>query len=58
MSAIYVEENGKYCIDCTKAMWSTAQIHEVYKADGNFLSDVDFVIETIEKIIIVKYRRG
>lgn len=58
MSNIYTEENGIYCIDCSKAIWSTDQIHERYKAVGNFLSDVDFIIETKDKIILVEYKNA
>lgn len=58
MPNIYTEENGIYCIDCSKAIWSTDQVHEKYKAIGNFLNDVDFIIETKDRIILVEYKNA
>lgn len=31
MSKIFTEENGKYSIDCTKAIWATNQMHSDYQ---------------------------
>lgn len=64
MAVIYTEENGKYTIDCTAAIWSTDAIHDCYQggrgACGNigFLCDVDFVIETQDYIILVEYKNA
>jgi hypothetical protein len=55
---VYVEENNKYKIDCTNAIWSTDQIHFDYVATHSLLSDVDFVIETEDIIYLVEYKNS
>ena len=30
MNKVFVEENGVYQIDCTKALWATDAVHEIY----------------------------
>lgn len=56
--AVYQEENGIYQIDCSSAVWSADQIHNVYHAAGLFLSDADFAIETSEYILLVEYKNA
>ncbi len=59
----YQEENGLYEIDCSSAVWS-CQIHDIYQEPShqygilNFLCDVDWVIETNEKIMLVEYKNA
>lgn len=55
----YTEENGVYQIDCSKAVWSTNMIHASFSRDtSSFLSDVDFAIETDDKLILVEYKNA
>ena len=58
MPNIYTEENGVYCIDCTNAIWSTDRIHDVYHESGLMLSDVDFVIEDTDSLLLVEYKNS
>ncbi len=64
MSVVYVEENGQYSLDCSKAIWSTDRIHTCYQDSGHqyghigFLCDVDFVIENEKNILLVEYKNA
>lgn len=56
--AIFIEENKQYKIDFTQALWATDQLHECYGEIGNFLSDVDFIAETNEHILLIEYKNA
>ncbi len=58
MEKVFTEENGNYKIDCSKALWATDELHEQYHMARCFLSDVDWVVETDEKIILVEYKNS
>lgn len=58
MDKVFIEENGIFQIDCTKALWATNEVHDVFKDTGNWLADVDFVIETDEKLLLVEYKNA
>lgn len=58
MEKIFTEENNVYCIDCTDALWATDKIHDMYQQTAGSLNDVDFVIETKEKIIMMEYKNA
>lgn len=58
MEKVFTEENGKYIIDCSKALWETDKLHEQYHIAKCLLSDVDWVLETDEIIILVEYKNA
>lgn len=64
MAIKYTEENGQYTIDCTAALWSTDEIHNCYQDSVHtygiigFLCDVDFIIETQSRILMVEYKNA
>lgn len=59
MDMIFTEEHKHYQLDCSKAVWATDEVHEIYReAKVSALSDVDFIIETEEKLILVEYKNG
>lgn len=58
MRNIFTEENGNYKIDCSKALWATDELHEQYHAAKCSLSDVDWILETEEKIVLVEYKNA
>ena len=58
MEKIFVEENGRYCIDCTNALWATDQMNIEYHKAGIHISDVDFVMENITHIFLVEYKNA
>jgi len=57
-AGIYIEEQGVYQIDCSRAVWSTDQVHSDYRNAGTFLSDADFIAETDDYIYIVEYKNA
>ena len=58
MENVFVEENGVYSIDCTKALWATDSIHRTYQNAGLHLNDVDFVIEEQQDLFLVEYKNA
>lgn len=58
MDKVFIEENGVFQIDCTKALWATNEVHDIYKEIDNRLADVDFVIETDGKLLLVEYKNA
>lgn len=55
---IFVEENGVYQIDCTAAIWATDKMHSDYQNAKLHIKDADFLIETLNEIIIVEYKNA
>lgn len=54
---IHKEESNIYQIDCSKAVWSTDEVHNIFHETGvSILSDVDFIFETEKEIIFVEYK--
>ena len=58
MKKVFMEENGCYSFDCTKALWATDEIHQAYSSTEGSLNDVDLVIETEKKIIMMEYKNA
>lgn len=58
MEKVFTEENGNYKIDCSKALWATDEVHDQYHAAKCFLKDVDWILETNEKIVLVEYKNA
>lgn len=58
MSKIFAEENGIYQIDCSKAVWATDQIHEIYHNAGVQLKDSDFLVEDQESLYLIEYKNA
>lgn len=56
--SVYTEENNIYQIDCSRALWSSNCIHEVYRQANVQLSDVDFIIEDEDSMILVEYKNA
>jgi hypothetical protein len=56
MQRIFVEENGIYQIDLSAAVEAMDDLGAKYKAIGNFLSDVDFIAETNDAILLIEYK--
>lgn len=55
---IFKEENGLYCIDCTRALWATDSLHDIYHEAGIHIKDVDFIIESEENLFLVEYKNA
>lgn len=58
MEKIFKEENGNFMIDCSSALWATDKLHEQYQAAQCSLSDVDWILETDGKIVLVEYKNA
>jgi hypothetical protein len=56
MQTIFTEENGKYKMDFSKAVDTIVDLNKKYQCIGNFLSDVDFIAETSEKVFLIEYK--
>ncbi len=54
---IYIDENGKSQFDFTKAQ-SVFEPHALANTYGEFLSDVDFVIEEDNQIVLMEYKNA
>lgn len=56
---VLTEENGYYEIDCSKAVWATDEHHNLYhEYTAAMLSDVDWIIETKDRVLFVEYKNG
>lgn len=55
---VFTEENEVYCIDCNAAVWAVDEIHDKFKTTGSSLNDVDFVIETSCRLLMVEYKNA
>lgn len=58
MNKVFVEENCVYQIDCTKAIWATDAVHEIYRANKVGLKDIDFIIEQENNILLLEYKNA
>lgn len=58
MVTTFTDENGQYCIDYSHALWATDDINQQYHLAHCFLSDVDWIIEIEEKILLVEYKNA
>ncbi len=57
--SIHKEENNVYQIDFRKALWSTDKLNNIFHETGvTILSDVDFIAETENEIILVEYKNA
>ncbi len=56
---IFEDENHIYQIDFSAAIWATDQLHETFQHNtSSLLSDVDFVAETEDEILLVEYKNA
>lgn len=55
---VFTDENKNYEIDCSEAQWATDKLHEQYQNAKCSLSDVDWIMETDTKIILVEYKNA
>ncbi len=55
---VFVEENGFYQIDFTTALWAIGNLNSLYDAAKLELSDVDFIAEIDDGILLVEYKNS
>lgn len=59
MEQIFTDENHSCEIDFTKANWATDQLNDIFHtAKLSLLSDVDFVAETDEELLLIEYKNA
>lgn len=59
MNQIYQDENQQFQFDFSSALWATDELHAIYrKNNANILSDVDFIAETEENMLLVEYKNA
>lgn len=57
MSQIYQDENRWFQFDFSSALWATDKFHDIYSHNRlGILSDVDFIAETEDSILLVEYK--
>lgn len=55
---VFVEENGFYKIDFTRADWAEGHLKQIYDSAKVSLSDVDFIAELQDHIVFVEYKNS
>lgn len=59
MSQIYQDENRQFQFDFSSALWATDGLHDIYcQSRIGILSDVDFIVETEEDILLIEYKNA
>ncbi|WP_302297038.1 hypothetical protein [Mitsuokella multacida] len=59
MNRVFSDENKSCTIDFSAAPWATDRIHDVFHEAKLFvLSDVDFVAETENELLLVEYKNA
>ena len=49
----FIEENAIYQIDVSASIWATDELNNIFHSAKTELSDVDWVIETPESLLLV-----
>ena len=57
MNRVFTEENERYQIDCSEAVWATEELHVEYTAAHSSLNDVDWIMESQEKLYLEEYKK-
>ena len=57
MGKIYVEENGLYRLDLSRAAWSI-ELHPLYRDSHLDLADVDYLCELDGEILFIEYKNA
>ena len=56
---VFQEENHFYQFDFRAAVWATDELHNLFQNNNaNILSDVDFIAETENEIILIEYKNA
>lgn len=59
MSQIYQDENRAFQFDFSAALWASDELHDIYsKSNVGILSDVDFIAETEDSVILIEYKNA
>ena len=58
MEKVFIDENGEYGLDYSKAIWASDQMHQIYQEANVPLSDADFVIEDTNFVMVIEYKNA
>lgn len=58
MEKLFIDENGEYGLDYSKAVWATDHMHQIYHDAKVQLADADFVLEDTESIMVMEYKNA
>ena len=59
MTQIYQDENKIYQFDFSSAIWSSNMLQQIFHTNNaGILSDVDFIAETHEEILLIEYKNA
>lgn len=58
MASIYIDENKTVQIDCSAALWSSEDWHNLKDKFTNTLCDADWIIENERYLIVVEYKNA
>ena len=59
MTQIYQDENQQFQFDFSSALWAINKLHDIYSQNKvGILSDVDFIVETDDSILLIEYKNA
>ncbi len=58
MTWIFQDENHTCKFDFTKAQWATEKLHEIYSKAKVGLTDVDYLVETENELLLIEYKNA
>ena len=59
MNYIFTDENKSWQFDFSNAIWATDELHEIYGVvKGSILDDVDFIVETKDKLLMIECKNA
>ena len=56
MDNIFYDENNKFQIDLSAAQKPLGNLHSKFKSIGNIISDVDWIAETDDEVILIEFK--
>ncbi len=58
MDKVFTDENKTCQFDFSRAIWATDKLNEIYHKAKIFLSDVDFIVESEDYLLLVEYKNA
>lgn len=58
MSIIFKDENNTCQFDFSQSLWATDRLNTIYHDAKISLSDVDFLVETVDSLLFIEYKNA
>lgn len=58
MSLIFKDENNTCQFDFSQSLWATDRLNTIYHEAKIELSDVDFLVETVDSLLFIEYKNA